>query len=229
MTKREATGIDKLDEILDGGFPEGASIMVMGEPGTGKSVFCSQFLKKGMDKDQGALYITLDNSPEEIREEAKDFGWTFKESDEFIIMDVYSWKLGKEITNKYAVQGPSDLNQLNMTLSDALKDIGDVDKRVVMDSASSLTFFTDTSSTVRFLQVVSAKTKANNGVLLMTVEEGVHDDQTLSTLNYTADGVIKFKKDDGKRYFSITRMTKTSIDEEWHEFEITENGIETGF
>ena len=227
MTNREATGIDKLDEILDGGLPEGASIMVIGKPGTGKSLFCSQFLKEGMDSEQGGLYITLDNSPEDIIDSAKEFGWTFKESDKFIIMDVYSWKLGKEITSDYAVQGPSDLNQLNMTLSDALKDIGDCDKRIVMDSASSLTFFTDTSSTVRFLQVVSAKTKANNGVLVMTVEEGVHDEQTLSTLNYTADGVIRFKKEDDQRYFSVSRMAKTQVNEDWHEFRINDNGIET--
>lgn len=227
MTEREPTGISKLDEMLEGGIPKGSSVMVIGEPGTGKSLFCNQFLGKGLKEEQGALYITLDNSPEDIINEAKDFGWDFEDSDKFIIMDVYSWKLGEEITGDYAVQGPSDLNQLNMTLSDALGDIGDCDKRVVMDSASSLTFFTDTSSTVRFLQVVSAKTKSNNGVLLMTVEEGVHDNQTLSTLNYTADGVIKLKKEDGERFFSIARMTKTSAPEEWQKFEITEKGIES--
>ncbi len=227
MKEREPTGIDKLDELLDGGIPKGSTVLLIGPPGTGKTVFCQQFIAKGLENNQGGLFIAMDNPPEEIVENAKDFGWDFKGKDNFIIMDVYSWKLGEEISGKYAVQGPSDLNQLNMTLSDALRDLNGVQKRVIMDSASSLTFFTDINSTVRFLQVVSAKTKSNGGIFLLTVEDGVHDEHDLSTLNYVADGVIKMKREDGKSYFSVPRMTKTSNKEGWEEYEITEKGIET--
>ncbi len=225
MTERESTGIQKLDDMLEGGLPKGSTILLVGPPGSGKTVFCQQFLAEGLKNDQGSLFIALDNPPEEIKENAKGFGWNFEDKDNFIIMDVYSWKLGEELSGKYTVQGPSDLNQLNMTLSDALKELEDVQKRVVMDSASSLTFFTDINSTVRFLQVVSAKTKASGGVFLLTVEKGVHDEKDLSTLNYVADGVIEMKKEDGDRYISIPRMSKTTEVDEWTEYKITENGI----
>lgn len=226
MVERERTGITGLDKILNGGFPKGSTVMVLGAPGTGKTVFCQQFLSKGVREGQGSLFITLDNHPDEILENSKDFGWNLDSRENFLIMDVYSWKLGEEITGKYTIRGPSDLNQLNMTLSDALNDLGKDDKRLAMDSASSLTFYTDINSTVRFLQVVSAKTKYNNGVFVLTVAEGVHDEHGVSTLNYVADGVIRLKKENNKMYLKIPRMAKTSVKEEWHEFKITKTGIE---
>ena len=43
-TERVPTGVHGLDKLIEGGFPKGRSILVTGEPGTGKSIFCLQFL-----------------------------------------------------------------------------------------------------------------------------------------------------------------------------------------
>ncbi|MDY6777393.1 MAG: ATPase domain-containing protein [Candidatus Nanohaloarchaea archaeon] len=227
MTERETTGIDGLDDILEGGLPEGATVLLLGPPGVGKSTFVNQFMNTGLAQDQGGLYVTLDDAPDEVKSNALSFDWDFDSyEDRFLFMDAYSWKLGEEVDSKYAIQGPSDLNQLNMTLTDALRDIGDVKKRVVIDSVSTLVIYTDVNSAVKFLQVASAKTKANDGVLLMTVEEGAQDDQDVSTLNYVADGVLKFKMEGDDRYVSVSRMSKTDHNRDWHQFEITDDGIQ---
>lgn len=213
MVDREETGIENLDEVLEGGIPKGSTVLVIGSPGSGKTLFCNRFMGQGLTSGQGGLYVTLDTAPEEINKK-------FKENKENLkVMDAYSWKLGEEVEGKYTVEGPSDLNQLNMTFTDALEDLDDMEKRIVLDSVSTLILYTDPKSTAKFLQVISAKTKSKNGVLLITVEEGVHEEKTLSTLNYAADGVIKLKKEDNKRYFSVMRMEKTDHDSEWGEMD----------
>lgn len=228
MVERQSTGIDGLDDILGGGFPEGATVILKGPPGVGKSTIANQFIHDGLDQEQAGLFIALDDAPEDVRESAEDFGWTFSDfEDRFLFMDAYSWRLGEEVSGKYTIQGPSDLNQINMTLTDALREIGnDLQKRIVIDSISTLVIYTDTNSAVKFLQVVSAKAKAANGVLLMTVEEGVQDEETVSTINYVADGVIEFKMEEDTRKLSVARMSKTSHSRDWHEFTIEDEGVE---
>lgn len=184
-------------------------------------------MQQGLEEDQGGLFIALDDAPDDVLDNARSFGWDFMEhEDKFVFMDAYSWRLGEEVEGKYAIQGPSDLNQINMTLTDALRDVGDIEKRMVIDSVSTLILYTDKDSAAKFLQVVSAKTKANNGVLLLTVEEGVQDEEAISTLNYVADGVIRFEMEGDTRKLVVSRMSRTSHERDWHEFEITDDGLE---
>jgi KaiC/GvpD/RAD55 family RecA-like ATPase len=41
------SGIPGLDAMLDGAFPQPKVILVLGEPGAGKTILCSQFLHYG--------------------------------------------------------------------------------------------------------------------------------------------------------------------------------------
>jgi KaiC/GvpD/RAD55 family RecA-like ATPase len=223
--QRKTTGVEKLDEVLDGGFPHNSSVIVVGPPGVGKSTFINQFMYDGLSEGEKGVYLTLDNSPDEVRENAAYFGWEFTQYEEdFVFIDGYSWREGEDISGRFAIKGPSDLNQMNMTLADAMSEVGDGSKRMVLDSVSTLVLYTDPNSAVKFLQVVGAKSKASDGCLLMTLEEGVHDEQTISTLNYVADGMIRMKMDGDTRKISVQRMEKTSHSSDWMEYKITEDG-----
>lgn len=224
---RKTTGIDTLDEVLSGGFPQNSSIIVVGPPGAGKSTFLNQFMYAGLEAEEKGIYLTLDNAPDEVRENAQYFGWDFdayEEEDRFAFIDGYSWREGEDVQGDFAIEGPSDLNQMNMTLADALNEVGQGDKRMALDSVSTLVLYTDPNSAVKFLQVVGAKSKASNGCLLMALEEGVHDEKTISTLNYVADGMIKMKMEGDTRKMSVNRMEKTSHTRDWMEYKIEEDG-----
>ena len=53
--ERVPTGITALDPLFEGGFPKGRSILVTGEPGTGKTIFSLQFLVEGLAKELAIL------------------------------------------------------------------------------------------------------------------------------------------------------------------------------
>ncbi|MDY6773891.1 MAG: ATPase domain-containing protein [Candidatus Nanohaloarchaea archaeon] len=224
IVNRESTGIEELDEVLSGGFPQNTSVLLVGPPGTGKSTFVNQFLYEGLQNGEKGLYITLDNPPEAVKGTAQYFGWDFDDyGDNIVFIDGYSWREGGEPDSEFAIEGPSDLNQMNMTLADAMRDLGKGRKRVVLDSVSTLVLYTDPSSAVKFLQVVDAKSKASDSNLLMTLEEGVHEQKTISTLNYVADGLLEMEMEGDNRRMSVQRMVKTDHSTDWMDFEIDDD------
>ena len=70
-----STGIKGLDELLKGGFPKGRCILVVGGPGSGKTIFAMQFLKAGAEAGERGLYVTLDESPEQVKMNMASLGW----------------------------------------------------------------------------------------------------------------------------------------------------------
>ncbi|MCH9612727.1 MAG: Circadian clock protein kinase KaiC [Chlamydiia bacterium] len=56
----QPTGIDALDQILNGGIPVGSTILLAGDAGTGKTLLCLEWLFRGFERYQEAgLYISL--------------------------------------------------------------------------------------------------------------------------------------------------------------------------
>jgi circadian clock protein KaiC len=57
--ERIATGIPGFDEMLEGGFPRGSLVSICGRPGTGKTIFGSQFLYSGGLAGQPGMYVSM--------------------------------------------------------------------------------------------------------------------------------------------------------------------------
>lgn len=71
---RISTGVPGLDNMLKGGLIKGKSYLVKGGPGSGKTTLASQFIHQGVASGEKTLYITLEESSEEIIEEMEVFG-----------------------------------------------------------------------------------------------------------------------------------------------------------
>ena len=59
LLARLATGIPGLDDILAGGFVEGAAYIVQGHPGSGKTIFSNQIAFSNVAAGRKVLYVTL--------------------------------------------------------------------------------------------------------------------------------------------------------------------------
>lgn len=73
--RRVRTGIEGLDYLLSGGLPEGRTYLVAGEAGTGKTIFALQYVYKGVEYEENGVYVTIDERPEHIVEDALTIGW----------------------------------------------------------------------------------------------------------------------------------------------------------
>ena len=77
--KRVPTGVSRLDPLIEGGFENGSTNLLIGSSGTGKSIFATQFLKAGMDKGEKCLYVTFEERKEEVYANMLEFGWNLEE------------------------------------------------------------------------------------------------------------------------------------------------------
>ncbi len=92
--KRVSTGIPGLDPLLEGGLPPGKSYLITGGSGTGKSIFCMQFLLKGLGDGEKAVYVAVDEKPRDILEHAASLGWEvdkFIENKQLLILDASAY------------------------------------------------------------------------------------------------------------------------------------------
>ena len=71
-----ATGIQGFDDLSLGGLPQNRTSLVMGGPGTGKTVFALQTLvNAARERKQPGIFVGFEESTDEIFANAATFGW----------------------------------------------------------------------------------------------------------------------------------------------------------
>ena len=76
--EKVSSGIPGLDNLIEGGFYPKSTIVLLGSSGTGKSTFAVQFLMEGIEQGEQALYVTLEEPPEQIMREAELMGFDMR-------------------------------------------------------------------------------------------------------------------------------------------------------
>lgn len=74
-SERIKSGIPGFDELIDGGIPRGFNVLITGSPGTGKTLFGLRYAYYGAKNRENAIYVTLNEEPAELRNQAGEFGW----------------------------------------------------------------------------------------------------------------------------------------------------------
>ncbi|MFB6109854.1 MAG: ATPase domain-containing protein, partial [Halodesulfurarchaeum sp.] len=69
-----SSGVPALDTLLHGGYIVGRLYLIRGRPGTGKTLAGMHFLEEGIEQDETVLFIHGEESEEEIRANAAQFG-----------------------------------------------------------------------------------------------------------------------------------------------------------
>ena len=74
------TGIEGLDEILLGGIPRENLIVVQGETGTGKTLFGTEFIYRGIvEFDEPGMIVVFETSAQKLIRDAAAMGWDLEE------------------------------------------------------------------------------------------------------------------------------------------------------
>lgn len=72
--ERISTGIDELDNMMYGGLIRSSSTLIVGSPGTGKTLLSLHFLAAGAQIGERGLMISFQENPEQLRLRADQFG-----------------------------------------------------------------------------------------------------------------------------------------------------------
>ncbi|MCP5503491.1 MAG: circadian clock protein KaiC [Leptospiraceae bacterium] len=137
IIKKIQTGIKGLDEVLHGGIPQGRITMLKGSAGTGKTLLAIEILLKSamLDKEPG-VYISFENTVNQIMEDISSFGWNLSSPemqkllkiDYFGINDYESYSEGEISINVLGERVEHLLKKTNATklVFDTLESLWDV-------------------------------------------------------------------------------------------------------
>ena len=74
------TGIAGFDEITGGGLPRGLTTLLVGGPGSGKTILALQFLVHGaQDRKEPGIFVAFEETTNRIVANAESFGWKLAE------------------------------------------------------------------------------------------------------------------------------------------------------
>jgi KaiC/GvpD/RAD55 family RecA-like ATPase len=100
------SGVYGLNPLLDGGINENTVTVVIGSSGAGKTTFASQFLRRGLEAGEDGVFITLDETPAQIIQEAKLMGWenveTYLDEGSLVFVDAAGKQFSKFIQKELA-------------------------------------------------------------------------------------------------------------------------------
>jgi hypothetical protein len=94
------------------------------------------------------------------------------------------------------IGSPADLTGISMPLSEFMKRSDS--PAVAFDSASTLLYYTEEAAVFRFLSVLTAHLRQNDGLGLFVLTPEAHDEQTVRTLAQVFDGRIEFDGEDDR-------------------------------
>lgn len=214
---RTITGIPGFDSLVGSGVPRGNLVVLSGDPGSGKTVFCWQFLYHGAAEcNEPGLYVSLEESEESILKGAAEFG-----------ID-----LGSLISKKMLTILTIDLydfDRLKNALEDAIHNINA--KRVVIDPGVIFRLFFEKELEARKRILSLGKMlQAINCTTIITNEMNLDKMKSLFGLEeYVADGVVFLYhariKNKFLRAIGVLKMRNTAIIDKLKPISITNTGI----
>src|SRR6266852_810917 len=228
---RTPTGIPGLDEILTGGFPRGRVILLVGGPGTGKTILTSQFLMNGIKMyGENGAFVSLDETKAHFYREMNLFGWKFEDLEKgkkfaFINASPLRHMPGEVKIGRTSI-GRKDFSILS--LIEGIKTHTELinAKRIVVDPVTSLIFQYPemTERRTAILDLVDALMTTELRAMGPTVERAVQLEE------YLAHGVMILSNAKvGKTYnrvMQVEKMRETAIDMQPRQYKISSNGIE---
>ena len=70
-----STGIAGFDELFNNGIPKGASVLIAGSAGSGKTIFCLQTLMHHARQGKKCFYMSFEESEDQLIGHMREFGW----------------------------------------------------------------------------------------------------------------------------------------------------------
>ena len=218
--ERVMTGISGVDEMLNGGIPAKRHVAVYGGPGAGKTSFCFEFLYRGVGLGENGVYITLEETEEDIVENMKN---TFP-----MITDVPDMIKKKKL--EVVKPDKLELEEVANIIEDRITE-NDV-KRAVIDSSTMIRL--SFKNEIEYRQTLFEFLSLLRGLdctTLTTVEATTPSREELryDIEHFVMDGIINLynigREDRRIRALEVMKMRGTAHSRDLVPFKVTPSGI----
>lgn len=219
--ERVSSGIPGFDGLVQGGFERKSVNLVVGNAGSGKSIFAMQFLLSGLAKGERCLYVTFEEKRDDVYAYMEDFGWDLAAYEKKGLFTFLQYT--PEKVKLMLEEGGGAIENIILNKKISL---------LVIDSITSfeLLFDNDLIRREAALSLFSAISKWDCTSIL-TSEESPFMDRQISarTLEFEAHSIILLYYVPGKsgreRYLEILKMRGTKHSTSLHKFEMGTKGL----
>jgi len=213
-----STGVKYLDDII-GGIPEISTTLLIGPPGSGKTLLATQFLVAGAIRGENVLYISLDESAQEYVEDFRTLDLPLEDVYVFDAVPAVGKKEIKPFREISIIAEPIKVKFMSttkkvlevdvLTLLSNLKSVFDKRRydRIVVDSLTSLKYFytrglDEEASSHAFVNFL--RTNANSSVIIIA-----EDFEDLSVERASVDNVfyLRPEKDMSRVYLVLEKFS----------------------
>ncbi|MEA1906783.1 MAG: ATPase domain-containing protein [Euryarchaeota archaeon] len=222
--ERIKTGVQGLDEKMQGGIPKNSTIAVIGTFGTGKSTLGMQFLYEGLKNGENSIFISLDDDEENLIATAEEFGWGFKkyvDEDKLLLM-----KLS-------ALDIKTSLLRIRSELPRLFKSFGT--KRCVFDSITLFEMLFENENERRLIvHDLTRIIKASGATSIITSETDKSNPHAsrFGMIEYVTDGVLFLNyhrhasEITVRLSIEITKLRRTNHSRDIMTYDISKHGLE---
>ena len=226
--KRTKSGIDGIDDIT-GGFPEGRSMLVTGDAGSGKTIFGLQFAKSTCIQGFKTVYITTEEDAYDLHTQGKTFNWDLKSFTEEGVLNFM--ELAGVRARVTEAEMSIDIDAMKGNFSKLLNELPEDTQAVIIDNIGSYTAkLTPYEFRDRFDLLVYELKKRNITALIIL------DSATSNEFNeialFSVYGALRLMKRENpytgrrERVMDIVKMRSTKTPTQFMSYEINSNGIE---
>jgi KaiC/GvpD/RAD55 family RecA-like ATPase len=241
LSKKIPSGVSGLDELIGGGFPEARVVLVVGGPGSGKTIMCSQFLYKGIHENkENGVFVSLDESKRHYYSEMKSFGWDFEKAEregKFAYVDATRLSRVAMLKETLYKQESTSLRGKALPVDKLVEDIQAKiqqvsAKRVVVDTLAALIYRFPDPVERRTTVVDLIESLADLGVTSLVTTELGHLGLERSALEeeFLVHGVIMlqtlFSGGTTTRAMQVEKMREAKVNPSLVPYSIDKNGIE---
>src|SRR2546427_739242 len=217
-------GFEHLEQMTGGPIPRGSSLLLLGDPGSGKTVLSYELLRDELEAGRPCALLSYDAFPEDVQARMGEFGWdiiSHLRKGRLKIIDCYSGLAGQ---GEGALRDPSDLTELNIQVTSFITKAKNVPVTLILDSLTPIFNGVEGKQAINFLQTVGAKVKKTGGLFILTASRGAVPEDSIAKIKSMVDGVIELtllrSGRKGVRYLSVLKMERRRIASERVTFEI---------
>src|SRR3989449_4285645 len=192
-----STGLDELDQLLKGGYPDKSAILVVGTTRIGKEALGYWFMQNGLTREDFCLYVTR-LAVSEVLQDVRAFGINGQNAPVWFAREGGQTKCDL-----------NDLPGLSFSVKETLRRNGERQIRVVTDVLSSLLMLNSPEVIYRYVSQLLSEVKQYRAVFMATLEDGMHQPQVLAAMQQLFDGVVELRLyEEGLRVLPLLRIRK---------------------
>ncbi|WP_411966284.1 ATPase domain-containing protein [Haloferax sp. YSMS24] len=217
---RISTGVDGLDSILHGGLITGRSYLVRGPPGTGKTILGAHFLKEGVERGETVLFINLEESESDVRQNAASLGIDLSGVD-FLDLSPSANVFADDLS--YDIFASSDVEKEPFTdsVTDAITDLEP--DRVFVDPITQLRFLTTDTHQFRKQAIGFMEYLTSQGATVLFTSQNTSDTPD-DDLQFLSDGTIELATAEMGPTIDVPKFRGSDTETGTHAISITDEG-----